>query len=148
VLEAAVGKQHVSFEPPDLLRVLVRRDVHVSDVCGTMAVMDQAAAGLRHPLELIDLTKMGYVPLDARSFAGHNPPDVSMPGAAIRGASFQGRVVAKLILGSLHLLAGQGPPARHREDQRRGPRLAGNPQAHACCQPERVTPHASSMVRS
>ena len=58
---------------------------------------------------------MSYVTPHARSCAGHNLPEVSMHGASMHGmhgASFQARLVAKLILGSLRLLARRGPLAR------------------------------------
>lgn len=102
---AALSKHHVSFEPPDVLRVVVRGDVAVSDVRDIVIAMDRTAAGLRSPLALVDVTEMGDVPPGVRAFAARNPPRLPMHGVAIHGASFQTRVLTKLILSAIKLLS-------------------------------------------
>jgi hypothetical protein len=105
-----VGKHEIAFEEPDMVRFRVVGDISGRDADGVIdAVMPYA--GRRHLLWLIDLTHAGAVDREARrTFGARVRPLPNRAAAFVRG-SFAARVVVRMVLHAIRLIARRNNPA-------------------------------------
>jgi hypothetical protein len=114
-----VGKHEIAFEEPDLIRFRVVGNISKWDADGIIdAVMPYA--GRRHLLWLIDLTHAGAVDSEARRrFAARVRPLPNRAAAFIKG-SFAARVVVKMVMHAIRLIARRNNPMEFFDTEEQG----------------------------
>lgn len=83
---------------------VVRGSLSADELIAITAFRDEHAPGSPFLLVLGDLRELGAIPVESRKVAAHRLGQFPYGGIALFGASFQARVLAKLVLGAARLL--------------------------------------------
>jgi hypothetical protein len=102
-----IGQHTVGFEAP-LFTIRAGGDLTPADVRGIARFMNERAAGLPYVMMLGDVRRLGAIPPETRKETLKVGGKLSYGGIATFGATFQVRILTKLILGAAKLLIGRG----------------------------------------
>lgn len=92
--EWSIGAHHVCFEQPDTLFITTRGDISLAEVKQLVTICEELIA--KGPFYLItDLSKIGTIPSEARSYASKHIRQEWYLGVAYIGASFVAKAAAK-----------------------------------------------------
>lgn len=82
----------------------LRGAVSAEDLKGITAARAELLSDAPFVLALVDARELGAIPVETRKLAARTIPLVTYRGIALFGASFQTRILAKLVLGAARLL--------------------------------------------
>lgn len=106
MIEQHIGQHGASFEEPGLFVIRTQGDLGPEDIVGLAAFIHERAVGRRYLLVLGDARGLGEISAEARKAAVRVSKQLPYRGIALHGASFQARVVTRLLMGAAHLLFG------------------------------------------
>ncbi len=99
-----VGRHSIQIEPPDVLRLKLSGDISERDMRGLTDYVHCMTAHLPYTLVLADVSELGDVPASARRVSADLRRPVPYRGMAFVKASFQTRILMKLVLGAMNQL--------------------------------------------
>lgn len=99
----SIGRHTLSFEEPDLARIRVVGDVTEHEVDEIFTALIASTEGRAPLLWLVDLAEGGMLSAASRRRAAYWRPRVRLGGVAVVHASFEQRVVIKMISHVLQL---------------------------------------------
>lgn len=104
-VERHSGRHRLRFEPPDLVSLTFDGDITPDDMYVIAEVFEGAPIPRGAMLILCDVSALGHVPPESRRVIRERKDLVPFAALAYVNASFQTRIVIKLVLGALRLLA-------------------------------------------
>lgn len=103
--EAQIGPHTLLFEPPRIIHFVVRGEVTAQHAVEMGAFVKARTADQRFVLALADMSGFGGVSSEARKAAGREVSETPYAGMALVGASFEARLMVKLVFGALRIFA-------------------------------------------
>lgn len=103
--QLSVGQHEVRFEEPDLIWISIRGDLSSDETRLLGGYIVEAAGHRDHVLILGDLSGLAEIPSEARREIAERTAAVPYGGMAFFGGSFQGRLIAKLIVGAMNVFS-------------------------------------------
>jgi hypothetical protein len=94
----------VSFEPPDVVRMVLEGDLDGPEVVAATKEVIACAARSSEPFLLADVRRLGSISPAGRRASLETSKDLSLHAIAVIGASFHVRVLSTLLIKSMRLL--------------------------------------------
>ncbi len=101
---ARFGEHTLTFEPPMLIHAVIRGGISPEEMAGFAVFVRSHLADRAAMMVLADMSQLGPVPGETRRIAAERSRGIPYRGMALYGASFQARLIAKLVLGAMRLL--------------------------------------------
>ena len=106
-MSASEPRRHlfsVSFEPPDVVRMVLEGDLDAPEVVAATKEVIACAARASEPFLLADVGRLGSISHAGRRASRETSRGLSLRAIAVIGASFHVRVLSTLLIKSMRLV--------------------------------------------
>lgn len=107
--EVTIGCSALSFEPPDVVRCVLRGDISADEMRRMIEHIRASTEGLERLLVLVDVTGLGAIPPDARKEV-RGSFGIPYAALAVCGATFQTKILSTMLWSARNLLSGARLP--------------------------------------